>query len=113
MSTNTFFTYCFGCRVNQAEKDELDRQMVARGYIQTEDNPNLYILNSCAVTQKAEREARQLVHRLKRENPQSHIVVTGCAATNWLKKGEKLSDVDLLIDNQNKEFVAEIIDRRL
>src|SRR3989339_1628228 len=114
MKKMTFYTYSFGCRVNQAEKEVLDSMMQDQGYEINEAKPNVVIINTCAVTHKAEREAKQLIFKLKRENPTGQIVVTGCSATFW-KKNSLLKDlpIDLLIDNVNKEFLVKILQKRL
>ncbi|MEK7079033.1 MAG: hypothetical protein AAB929_03090, partial [Patescibacteria group bacterium] len=65
-----FDSFSFGCRVNEAEKMVIDQQMIRAGFLHDSQSPNVYIINSCAVTAKAEREARQLILRLKRENPE-------------------------------------------
>ncbi|MGH6681961.1 MAG: tRNA (N(6)-L-threonylcarbamoyladenosine(37)-C(2))-methylthiotransferase MtaB, partial [Bradyrhizobium sp.] len=64
----------FGCRVNLVEAEALRQSALAQG------RSNLVIINSCAVTTEAVRQIRQTIRRLKREDPQSEIVVTGCAA---------------------------------
>lgn len=109
----TFFSYSFGCRVNQAEKEALDRELFAQGYIFDQKNPQIYIINTCSVTHKAEREAKQMVYQVRSQFPQTKIVVTGCAATNWSKTRTQVNGVDLLVDNQNKEFMAQIIQKRI
>lgn len=106
-----FYSHSFGCRVNQAEKEEIDRQLLHKGYIQDASKPDVFLINTCSVTHKAEREAKQLIYRVKRENPETKIVVTGCAATNWIKQGIQVKEADLVIDNKNKEYVAEIIQK--
>jgi threonylcarbamoyladenosine tRNA methylthiotransferase MtaB len=110
----TFYTYSFGCRVNQAEKETIDREMNKIGYEMTENNPDIAILNTCAITHKAEREAKQLIYKLRRDNPKSQIVITGCSATYW-KKNNLLKGlpVDLVIDNINKEFLVKLVANRL
>jgi len=111
---NTFFSYSFGCRVNEAEKEEIDRQMYKTGFIFEAKNPDIYIINTCSVTQKAEREARQMIFRVKKTLPNSKIVVTGCSATYWLKNNlQKTLPIDLLIDNVNKQFLVDLIKSRL
>ena len=108
----TFSSFSFGCRVNQAEKESLDRALVAKGYINRENGADLYILNTCSVTHKAEREAKQHIYQIRRSYPKTKIVVTGCAATNWQKTGEKVQEIDYLVDNQSKEYIAELIDKK-
>src|SRR3989338_2163838 len=109
----TFDSFSFGCRVNQSEKEALDRQLVALGFLQTHSNPNLFIINTCAVTQKAEREARQLIFQTKRKLPAAKIIVTGCAATKWMNEKIPIQEADLLIDNTSKEFAASLILKKL
>src|SRR3990167_5221034 len=109
----TFYSFSFGCRVNQAEKERFDQELVSLGYQYDQNNPNVYVINSCSVTHKAEREARQLIYQIKRKNPQTKIIVTGCAATNWIKQGIKIQEVDYIIDNQNKEYVAALIEKNI
>ena len=99
----TFASFAFGCRVNQAEKEEIDRQLSAADYQYSETNPDFFIINSCAVTQKAEREVRQFIYQTRRKFPKTKIILTGCAATKWIKEKIKIPQVDLMIDNQDKE----------
>ncbi|MEM4260656.1 MAG: hypothetical protein QXG00_05460, partial [Candidatus Woesearchaeota archaeon] len=111
---STFFSYSFGCRVNEAEKQEIDRQMLKKGYLFTNNNPNIYIINSCAVTQKAEREVRQYVYQVRKKYPNSYIVITGCSATYWKKNNQADNlPVNLIVDNINKEFLIELIEKNL
>ncbi|MBP7967675.1 MiaB/RimO family radical SAM methylthiotransferase [Candidatus Woesebacteria bacterium] len=108
----TFDSFSFGCRVNQAEKEALDRELVLKGYSRTTSEPDVYILNTCSVTHKAEREAKQHIYQIHRQFPSTKIVVTGCAATNWKKTNETIEGIDLLVDNQSKEYIAEILEKR-
>ena len=110
----TFCSFAFGCRVNEAEKEVLNKKMLDAGFSFNKDRPNIFIINTCAVTHKAEREARNLIYQIKRKNPQTKIVITGCSATYWQKNKiyEKLP-IDLLVDNINKEFLVELIKKRL
>ena len=110
MNTNSFYSYSFGCRVNEAEKEEIDRQMSLKGFIFDRKNPGIFIINTCSVTNKAEREARQLIYQTKKNLPDTKIVVTGCSATYWLKNNLYQNlPVDLIIDNVHKEFLIDLI----
>jgi threonylcarbamoyladenosine tRNA methylthiotransferase MtaB len=99
---HTFYTYTFGCRVNEAEKVMLDKKLLELGFVWSEQNPDFYIINSCAVTGKAEREVRQHIYQTRKKFPNTEIIVTGCAATNWIKNNIKVSGVDYLIENEKK-----------
>ncbi len=109
----TFFSESFGCRVNEAERQELNRQLLKKNYQFTDKNPYFYIINTCSVTHKAEREARNRLYQIKRKFPSSKIIITGCAATYWKKNNQdKKLGADLVVDNLNKEFLVKIIEKR-
>lgn len=109
----TFFSYSFGCRVNEAEKQLIDQQMVKAGFVYSEAKPNIYIINTCAVTQKAEREARQLIYQIKKKLPNTQIILIGCSATYW-KKNNLYTDlpINLNITNTNKDYLVKMILKR-
>jgi len=109
-----FFSYAFGCRVNEAEKEEIDHQMLKAGFSFSQSKPAIHIVNTCAVTTKAEREARQYIYQIKKRYPKAKIVITGCSATYWKKqKNCKKLQVDLIVDNFEKENLTNILLRRL
>lgn len=109
----TFASYSFGCRVNQAEKEVLDRQLISIGFTHSQNNPDFFIINTCAVTAKAEREARQLIYQTKRKWPETKIIITGCAATKWINENTRIREVDWLIDNTNKEYIAQLLNSKV
>src|SRR3954454_21631564 len=86
----------FGCRLNAFESE------VIRGAAHTAGLENAVIVNTCAVTAEAERQARQAIRRARREHPNARIIVTGCAATLSPERYEALAEVDLVLDNNAK-----------
>lgn len=109
----TFFSFSFGCRVNQAEKEELDSRLIKAGFSFSQVNPAVYIINTCAVTAKAEREARQLIYQVRKNYPGTKLVVTGCSATYWQKTSvDRNLPYDLLVNNTDKEYLTSLIQRR-
>lgn len=108
----TFKTLSFGCRVNQAEEQTLQREMLKTGFAWTNNKPDIFILNTCAVTDKAEREARQTIYQIKRKRQDTFLVATGCAVTNWNKNIKRLP-IDLAVDNLHKEYLVGLIKKRL
>src|SRR5229473_4020399 len=84
----------FGCRLNAYESDIIRR--AAAGL------DDAIILNTCAVTAEAERQARQAIRRARREHPGARIIVTGCAATLAPERYAALGEVDLVLDNDAK-----------
>jgi len=109
----TFHIYSFGCRVNEAEKVQMELSLQQHGFINDKKNPSIALINTCAVTEKAEREARQLIYKLKK-NSQSKIIITGCSATYWLKTNKYQNlPFDLCIENTNKEYTIDLILKKL
>jgi threonylcarbamoyladenosine tRNA methylthiotransferase MtaB len=86
----------FGCRLNAFESDVIRRLAGEAGLRDT------IVVNTCAVTAEAERQARQAIRRARREQPQARIIVTGCAATLDPSRYAALAEVDLVLDNNAK-----------
>ncbi len=86
----------FGCRLNTYESEVMRGNAIANGMT------NAVIINSCAVTKEAERQARQAVRRARREHPDATIIVTGCAAQTNPAQFEKMPEVDKILGNMEK-----------
>src|SRR5438094_8217771 len=86
----------FGCRLNAFESEAMRRLADGAGL------GNAVIVNTCAVTAEAERQARQAIRRARREHPEARIIVTGCAATLAPERYAALAEVDLVLDNEAK-----------
>jgi len=108
----TFDTYSFGCRVNQAEMESLGRELTESGLQKNPNAPDLYIINTCSVTHRAESEALKHIRFTRKKLPKSKIVITGCAATNWSKLNKEPEEIDYMVDNPNKKYLSELILKR-
>ena len=86
----------FGCRLNAYESEAMQRQAEAAG------NEDLIVVNTCAVTAEATRQARQAIRKLAREKPQARIVVTGCAAQVEPQTFAAMPEVALVVGNDAK-----------
>jgi threonylcarbamoyladenosine tRNA methylthiotransferase MtaB len=86
----------FGCRLNTYESEAIRREAAAAGLDAT------VIVNTCAVTAEAVRQARQTIRRLKRERPHQRIVVTGCAAQTEATNFAAMAEVDRVVGNEEK-----------
>jgi len=90
----------FGCRLNAYESE------VMRGHAEAAGWADAVIVNTCAVTKEAERQARQAIRRLRRERPEARIVVTGCAAQIDPTAFAAMPEVDQVIGNAEKMQAA-------
>ena len=86
----------FGCRLNTYESE------VMRGHAAAAGMNNAIIINSCAVTNEAERQARQAVRKARRDHPEAKIIVTGCAAQTNPDQFAKMPEVDQILGNLEK-----------
>lgn len=103
-----------GCRLNQYETDKLATRLVAEGLrrVAYHDRADLYILNTCTVTGRADADCRNLISRAHRKNQDAVIVVTGCYV---VAEGEQLAGmdgVDLVVGNEDKAALADILRQR-
>ncbi len=86
----------FGCRLNAYESE------VIRGHLDATGGGETVVVNTCAVTAEAERQARQAIRRLRREQPEARIVVTGCAAQLDPEAYAAMPEVDRVLGNREK-----------
>jgi threonylcarbamoyladenosine tRNA methylthiotransferase MtaB len=90
----------FGCRLNAYESEVMRKHAAGAGL------GAVVIINTCAVTQKSVRQARQAIRKARRENPEAKIIVTGCAAQIDSSSFSAMSEVDHVIGNQEKTQAA-------
>jgi threonylcarbamoyladenosine tRNA methylthiotransferase MtaB len=90
----------FGCRLNSAESEVIRRQAAAAGVA------DAVVVNTCAVTSEAVRQARQTIRRLRREHPKTKIVVTGCAAQTETAAFAAMPEIDRVFGNEEKLSAA-------
>ena len=94
MAENRIVT--FGCRLNAFESEVIRRAAAAAGL------EGAIIVNTCAVTAEAERQARQAIRRARRDHPEARIIVTGCAAEIAAERYAAMPEVDQVLDNREK-----------
>ena len=91
----------FGCRLNAYEAEIFKEKL--------KNADNIIIINSCAVTKEAERQCRQTIRKLRKENPYAKIIVTGCAAQIAAAKFAAMEEVDLVLGNKEKTEIEKYI----
>ncbi len=106
----TYHVENFGCRATQADGAAVERQFEARGLARASAaQADLVILNTCTVTNSADRDARAAIRRVQRQNPLAKIIVTGCYAQRAPQEIADLSGVTCVIGNSHKHQLAEIV----
>ncbi len=107
---NIYLT-ALGCRLNQAETEDMARKLETLGQNIVDDAQmaDRIVVNTCTVTHVADRKSRQLIRRLHRLNPAAGIAVTGCYAETSREVIDKLDGVDLVVSNGDKERIVELL----
>lgn len=91
----------FGCRINSYESEIFKEKL--------KNYDNLVVVNTCAVTSEAERQCRQTIRKLRKENPTAKIVVTGCAAQVSTQRFSDMPEVDLVLGNKEKTEIEKYL----
>ena len=86
----------FGCRLNSFDSQVIKEKINLKKF------KNIFFINTCAVTKEAEKQAKKKIRKLKRENPKSKIIVTGCSAQINPANYKKMGEVDLILGNEEK-----------
>jgi threonylcarbamoyladenosine tRNA methylthiotransferase MtaB len=104
-----------GCRMNQFETSALEEKFNKNGYEITsfDDVADIYVVNTCSVTNDADRTSRKILRQAKRKNPNAVVVATGCYAQVKPEEIAKIEEVDIVIGNSHKTAVYEIVENYL
>ena len=104
-----------GCRLNEAETESWasDFQQLGHQIVNDESSADVLVINTCAVTQSAVRKSRQLIRKLHKKNAQAKLVVSGCYATLNSEEAVQTDGVDLLVNNQDKNRLAQLTQQHL
>ncbi len=107
--------HTLGCKVNHYETEAIREAFVSRGAVSVgeEDPADVYIINTCTVTNIADRKSRQYIRRVKRINPDALIVVTGCYAQVEPEEVASMPEVDMVVGNGQKAKICGLVLERL
>lgn len=102
-----------GCKVNSYETEAMQQLLEEAGYeiVPFREGADVYIINTCSVTNVADKKSRQMLHRAKKMNPGAVVAAVGCYVQAAGKELEKDEAVDLIIGNNKKKDLVEILDR--
>ncbi len=104
ISTKSVAFHTLGCKLNYSETSTLSRMLEADGFVKKEfdEAADVYVINTCSVTDNADKECRQLVRRIQRRAPEAMVVITGCYAQLKPKEIAEIEGVDLVLGAAEK-----------
>ena len=105
----TFAIHTFGCKVNIYESEYVTNLMQENGYKMVDfdsDNANIYIINTCTVTNEADKKDRKLIHATRKNHPDAILIVMGC----YSQLNPNVIDADIIIGNKYKSKIIELIE---
>ena len=113
MKTVAFHT--LGCKVNTYETEAMQQLMEAAGYrcVDFGEKADIYIINTCSVTNIADRKSRQMLHRARKMNEDAIVVAAGCYVESAKKRIDEDLSIDIIVGNNNKNEIVNIINEYL
>ncbi|HIR87897.1 MAG TPA: tRNA (N(6)-L-threonylcarbamoyladenosine(37)-C(2))-methylthiotransferase MtaB [Candidatus Fimimorpha faecalis] len=104
--------HTLGCKVNTYETDAMEQMLLSHGYeiVSFENQADIYIINTCSVTNMADRKSRQMLHKAKKKNPNAVVVAAGCYVQAAPKEVLADAGVDLVIGNNRKQDLVQILE---
>ena len=107
---NKTVAFCtLGCKVNQYETNAMIQEFMKNGYtiVEFDEKADVYIVNTCTVTNMADRKSRQMLRRVKELNPEAILVAVGCYAQVAKEELEKIPEIDLILGtNEKKKYIC-------
>ncbi|WP_105300753.1 tRNA (N(6)-L-threonylcarbamoyladenosine(37)-C(2))-methylthiotransferase MtaB [Anaerococcus marasmi] len=110
---NTFNIITLGCKVNQYESEAVEEIFQSRGYEKKPNNADIYVINTCTVTNMSDRKSRQMISRARRDNPEAVIAVMGCYSQVKPEEVAAIEGVDVVLGSRNKEEVVDLCENVL
>ena len=98
-----------GCKVNAYETEAMQQILEKAGYeiVPFQEQADVYVINTCSVTNMADRKSRQMIHRARKQNPDAVIVAAGCYVQTAGERQEEDETIDIVIGNNKKHELAE------
>jgi threonylcarbamoyladenosine tRNA methylthiotransferase MtaB len=104
-----------GCKVNSYETDAMREMLINDGYeiVPFHEKADVYVINTCSVTNIADHKSRQMIHRARSENPNAVIIAAGCYAQSGYETLRSDGSADIIIGNNNKDRLIELLHKFL
>lgn len=110
--SKTVAFYTLGCKVNQYETNAMEQQFINKNYqiVNNNEKADIYVINTCTVTNMAERKSRQMLRRVKEINKSAILVVCGCYAQVAKEELSKIPEIDIILGTNEKNRIVEIVE---
>ena len=105
--------YTLGCKVNQYETNAMEQQFIKNNYeiVENTQKADIYVINTCTVTNMAERKSRQMLRRVKEINPSAVLVVCGCYAQVAKNELEQIQEINIILGINEKNEIVQIVEK--
>lgn len=105
--------YTLGCKVNQYETDSLAGLFEQKGYeiVDFDEKADVYVINTCSVTNESARKSRKAIRRAVRKNPEAIVAVVGCYAQTETERIKKIPGVDVIIGTANRKDIIDLVEK--
>ena len=104
--------YTLGCKLNFSETSTISRQFEEKGYLKVDfqENPDIFIINTCSVTENADKKCKKIVKEAKKISPDSYVTIIGCYAQLKPKEISEIEGVDAVLGAAEKFRLIELLD---
>ena len=101
-----------GCKVNQYETNAMAQKFIEKGYtvIEEKEKADIYVINTCTVTNMSDRKSRQMLRRVKETNPNAIVVAVGCYVQVTKKELEQIPEIDIILGNNEKADIVTYVE---
>jgi len=105
-------SYALGCKVNQVESEAIAEAFAERGYeiVDINDKADVYVINTCSVTNLGDKKSRQLIRRVKRTNPDAIVVAVGCYAQTAPEDIKKIEGINIILGTKGRNEIVDYVE---
>lgn len=102
-----------GCKVNQYETNSMIQQFLQKRYeiVEANQKADIYVVNTCTVTNMSDRKSRQMLRRVKEQNHKAIVVACGCYVQVATKEAQNIEEIDIILGNNEKKDIVEIVEK--
>lgn len=113
MKKKTFLFHTLGCKVNQYESEAMEELFLQRGYqpAETEEDCDVFVINTCSVTQMSDAKSRQMIRRLKKKNPSAVVCAVGCYAQMAPDELLAIDGVDVVLGTKGRSSLVDLAEK--